>query len=105
MDLSTEVGTGAVSAVLSAAAHLIVIWDGAGRLTVNTLTDGESYDPVVIKDPAVPDMQLSNHKTKIVDALILRLPLSTGVSVREQMPRGANKTVNFKKKLHYQEEV
>lgn len=99
VDFSTEVGIGAVSAVLSAAGHLVVIWDGAGRLTVNILTDGESYVPVVIKDPDVPDMQLSSHKTNIVDPLILRLPLSTGVSVREQMPRGANKTVNFKKDI------
>jgi hypothetical protein len=43
---------------------------------------------------------LSAHKNKIVEPFIVKLPESTKVSVREQMPRGSNRVANFKKDIN-----
>jgi len=99
-DYAKEVGDGSLSAAVSNVGHLIVTWDGGSRLTVNTLTVGEAYEPVVVQDPDVPDMVLTDHKAKVVDALLAKLPPSAGISVREQMPRGSGRTVNFKKDIN-----
>jgi len=94
-DYVAAIGDGAVAAAVLAAAHVVVIWDGGSRLTLNILTMGEQYEPTP-PDAEVPDMVLSGHKGKIVDALLKQLPKSATVAVREQMPRGSNRVVNFK---------
>jgi hypothetical protein len=99
VDYAEEIGDGSVSAAIMAAAHIIVTWDGAGRLTLNTMTLGEQYEPVP-PNAEVPDMVLSAHKNKIVEPFIMKLPASTKVSVREQMPRGSNRVANFKKDIN-----
>ncbi|KAL9190635.1 hypothetical protein ACHAXT_000341 [Thalassiosira profunda] len=99
VDYSTEIGDGSVSAAIMAAAHVIVTWDGAGRLTLNSFTVGEKYDPVP-PNAEVPDMVLAGHKDEVISVFMSKLPASTTVSVREQMPRGANRTVNFKKDIN-----
>lgn len=68
-------------------------------MTLNTYTLGEQYEPVP-PEAEVPDMVLSGHKTKSVDAFLKMLPKSTSVTGREQMPRGSNRTVNFKKDIN-----
>lgn len=98
-DYSAEIGDGSVNAAILATGHFIVTWDGAGRLTLNTLTLGEQYEPVP-PTAEVPDMVLSVHKNDIVDAFIRLLPPSVSVAVREQMPRGSNRVVNFKKDIN-----
>ncbi len=99
IDFSGEIGDGAVSAAILAAGHIIVTWDGAGRVTINTMTLGETYEPIPPTSD-VPDMVLSEHKDNIVDVFMRKLPSSTSVSVREQMPRGSNRVVNFKKDIN-----
>ena len=94
-EYAAEIGDGCVAAAVLAAAHVIVTWDGAARLTLNILTVGEQYEPVP-PDAEVPDMALTGHKDEIVDVFLSKLPPSAGVAVREQMPRGANRVVNFK---------
>jgi spermidine synthase/S-adenosylmethionine/arginine decarboxylase-like enzyme len=98
VDFSKEIGDGAVSAAILANGHIIITWDGAGRVTVNSMTFGETYEPVP-PNAEVPDMVLSEHKLGIIDVLMQKLPQSTSVSVREQMPRGSNRVVNFKKDI------
>lgn len=93
-DYAAAVGDGAVAVALLAAAHVVVTWDGGARLTLNVLTLGERYDPTP-PDAEVPDMVLA-HKADVVDAFLARLPASAGVAVREQMPRGSNRVVNFR---------
>ncbi|KAL7536610.1 hypothetical protein ACHAXR_007280 [Thalassiosira sp. AJA248-18] len=99
VDYSKEIGDGSVSAAILAGGHIIVTWDGAGRLTLNVMTLGEKYEPVP-PNAEVPDMILSSHKNDIIEVFIRKLPASTTVSVREQMPRGSNRTVNFKKDIN-----
>lgn len=98
VDYSKDIGDGSISAAILSAGHIIVTWDGAGRLTINTMTVGEKYEPTP-PNAEVPDMVLSEHKS-IIDILMSKLPASTAVSVREQMPRGSNRVVNFKKDIN-----
>lgn len=99
VDFDKEIGDGSVSAAILAAGHFIVTWDGAGRLTLNTLTLGEQYEPFP-PNAEVPDMVLSGHKSGVVDVFLKKLPPSAKVAVREQMPRGSNRVVNFKKDIN-----
>mmetsp|Transcript_27268 Transcript_27268/g.35138 ORF Transcript_27268/g.35138 Transcript_27268/m.35138 type:complete len:103 (+) Transcript_27268:1-309(+) len=41
-------------------------------------------------------MVLVDHKKDVVDVFMNKLPSSTAVAAQEQMPRGANRVVNFK---------
>jgi S-adenosylmethionine/arginine decarboxylase-like enzyme len=93
-----SIGDGAVSAAIVAGGHIIVTWDGAGRMTLNILTFGEKYE-LVPPTAEVPDTILTEHKTEIVDLFLSNLPASTVVAGREQMPRGANRVVNFKRDI------
>ena len=99
VDYADEIGDGSVSAAILASGHLVVTWDGAGRLTLNTMTDGEVYEPIP-PNAEVPDMVLSMHKLDVVDIFLSKLPPSTKVAVREQMPRGSNRVVNFRKDIN-----
>jgi len=99
VDFPNEMGDGSITAAILASAHIIITWDGAGRLTLNIMTLGEEYDPTP-PNVEVPDMVLSGHKNEIVDVVLRKLPSSTTVSVREQMPRGSNRVVNFKKDIN-----
>lgn len=99
VDYSDSMGDGAVSAAVMASAHVIVTWDGAGRVTINILTLGEQYEPFP-DNVEVPDMVLTGHKNEIVDVFMKRLPTAAKVAVREQMPRGSNRVVNFKKDIN-----
>ncbi|KAL7547358.1 hypothetical protein ACHAWF_010679 [Thalassiosira exigua] len=99
VDYSSEIGDGSVSAAILAAGHVIATWDGGSRLTLNTLTLGEQYDPVP-PSAAVPDMILTGHKGQIVDVFSRKLPSSAKIAVREQMPRGSNRVVNFRKDVN-----
>ncbi|KAL3794295.1 hypothetical protein HJC23_012420 [Cyclotella cryptica] len=99
VDFHDEVGDGSVNAAILADGHIIVTWDGAGRVTLNTMTFGEKYEPVP-PNAEVPDMVLSEHKLGVVDVFVSKLPKSTIVLVREQMPRGTNRVVNFKKDIN-----
>lgn len=99
VDYSDEIGDGSVSAAVIAAGHFVVTWDGATKLTLNTLTLGEQYEAIP-PNAEVPDMVLSGHKDQIVDVFLSGLPPSAKVAVREQMPRGSNRTVNFKKDIN-----
>lgn len=94
-----EIGDGSVNAAILAAGHFIVTWDGSGRLTLNTMTLDEQYDAVP-PNAEVPDMILSGHKNEVVDVFLSKLPSSAKVSVREQMPRGSNRVVNFKRDIN-----
>lgn len=94
-----EIGDGSVSAAILAAGHFIVTWDGSGRLTLNTMTLDEQYEAIP-PNAEVPDMILSVHKNEIVDLFLSKLPPSAKVSVREQMPRGSNRVVNFKRDIN-----
>ena len=94
-----EIGDGSVSAALLAAGHFIVTWDGSGRLTLNTMTLDEQYEAIPPK-AEVPDMILSGHKNEVIDLFLSKLPPSAKVSVREQMPRGSNRVVNFKRDIN-----
>lgn len=98
VDFNAEVGDGSLSAVIVSDGHVIVTWDGAGRVTLNVMTVGEKYDPVLYGDytDEVSDMVLAEHKTDIVDIFLSKLPASTTVDMRDQMPRGINRVVNFK---------
>ncbi|KAL7544840.1 hypothetical protein ACHAWF_008200 [Thalassiosira exigua] len=102
VDYSTEIGDGSVSAAIRGEGHIIAIWDGKSRLTLNTLTHGEQYDPVPEKPTKVlaSDMVLTWHKNQIVDLFIQGLQSSASVAVREQMPRGSNRVVNFRKDIN-----
>ena len=88
-----------MSAAILASGHFVVAWDGAGRLTLNTMTLGEEYEPIP-PTAEVPDMVLSMHKSDVVDVFLSKLPPSVKVAVREQMPRGSNRVVNFKKDIN-----
>ena len=95
VDYADEIGDGSVSAAILTSGHIVVTWDGAGRLTLNTMTVGEDYQPIP-PNAEVPDMVLSMHKADVIDVFLSKLPPSTGVAVREQMPRGTNRVVNFR---------
>ncbi|KAL7504883.1 hypothetical protein ACHAXN_004458 [Cyclotella atomus] len=99
VEFNDEIGDGSVVAAVMADGHIIITWDGAGRVTLNSLTFGEEYQPVP-PNAEVPDMVLSAHKDGIVDVFMSKLPKSTQVAVREQMPRGSNRVVNFKKDIN-----
>ncbi|KAL3786835.1 hypothetical protein ACHAW5_003136 [Stephanodiscus triporus] len=99
VDYADEIGDGSVSAAILASGHFVVAWDGAGRLTLNTMTLGEEYEPIP-PTAEVPDMVLSMHKSDVVDVFLSKLPPSVKVAVREQMPRGSNRVVNFKKDIN-----
>lgn len=99
VEFNDEIGDGTLNAAILADAHVIVTWDGASRITLNTLTLGEKYELVPPNDP-VPDTVLVEHKSDVVDVFMSKLPKSTSVSGREQMPRGTNRTVNFKKDIN-----
>jgi spermidine synthase len=99
VDYADEIGDGSVSAAILASGHLVVTWDGAGRLTLNTMTNGEEYVPIP-PNAEVPDMVLSNHKLDVVAVFLGKLPPSAKVAVREQMPRGSNRVVNFRRDIN-----
>ena len=99
VEFTDAIGDGSVVGVIMSDGHIIITWDGAGRVTLNTLTFGEEYEPVP-PTADVPDMVLSKHKTGVIDVFMSKLPKSTQVSVREQMPRGSNRVVNFKKDIN-----
>jgi hypothetical protein len=99
VDYADEIGDGSVSAAILASGHLVVTWDGAGRLTLNTMTNGEEYEPIP-PNAEVPDMVLSMHKLDVIDVFLSKLPPSTMVAVREQMPRGSNCVVNFRRDIN-----
>jgi hypothetical protein len=44
-------------------------------------------------------MWIADHKNDIVDAFLSKMPASTVIAGREQMPRGANRVVNFKRDI------
>ncbi|KAL7453284.1 hypothetical protein ACHAWC_007404 [Mediolabrus comicus] len=98
VDFSDKIGDGAISAAILPDGHVIATWDGAGRMTLNILTLGEKYE-LVPPTAEVPDTILIEHKKGIVDVLMKKLPKSTVVAGREQMPRGANRVVNFKRDI------
>jgi spermidine synthase/S-adenosylmethionine/arginine decarboxylase-like enzyme len=110
VDFSDEIGDGCVSAAIAPNGHLIATWDGAGRITLNILTHGEEYEvvpPTALEifpnalppDVEIPTTILTDHKNDIVDAFLSKMPASTVIAGREQMPRGANRVVNFKRDI------
>jgi S-adenosylmethionine/arginine decarboxylase-like enzyme len=96
VDFSDKIGDGAVSAAIIAGGHIIVTWDGASKVTVNILTPGEKYEPTKAE---VPDMVLADHKSEVIDVFMSKLPPASSTG-REQMPRGSNRVVNFKKDIN-----
>lgn len=99
VNYGAEIGDGCVSAAILASAHFIVTYDGGRRLTLNTMMLGETYEPVPPK-AEVPDMILTGHVRDVVEVFVKVLPPSAKVAVREQMPRGSNRVVNFKKDIN-----
>ncbi|KAL3826441.1 hypothetical protein ACHAXA_011250 [Cyclostephanos tholiformis] len=99
VDYADEIGDGSVSAAILASGHIVVTWDGAGRLTLKTMTLGEEYEPIP-PTAEVPDMVLSTHKSDVVDVFLSKLPPSAKIAVREQMPRGSNRVVNFRRDIN-----
>jgi len=93
-DAYFEAGDGSVAVVSSSSGHIFITWNGAGLFTINILTDGEQYKKVV-DDDLWSDMVLVEHKA-VIDVFMSKLPASTVIAVREQMPRGVNRVVNFK---------
>ena len=89
-----DVGDGSVAVALTSTGHIIVTWNGAGLYTINILTEGEKYERV--KSNGEATMVLTYHKRQVVDVVLSKLPASTTIIAQEQMPRGANKVVNFK---------
>lgn len=99
VDFDDVIGDGAVSAAIVAGGHIIVTWDGASKVTFNILTPGEKYEPISKDEDDVPDMVLSDHKIEIIDKFMSRLPTASNTG-REQMPRGSDRVVNFKKDIN-----
>ena len=99
IEFTDEIGDGSVNAAIFDEGHIIVTWDGAGRVTLNTMTLGEQYE-LVPPTAEVPDTILVDHKSDVIDVFMSKLPPSTSVGGREQMPRGTNRTVNFKKDIN-----
>jgi spermidine synthase len=110
VDFSDEIGDGCVIAAIVPDGHLIVTWDGASRMTLNILTHGEQYEILpaeameIFPDPLPPEVEvptsiLTEHKNGFVDAFMSKMPVSLVVAGREQMPRGANRVVNFKRDI------
>jgi hypothetical protein len=99
VDYANEIGNGSVSAAILASGHLMVTWDGAKHLTLNTMTDGEVYKPIP-PNAEVPDMVLSMHKLDIVNVFLCKLPPLTKVVVSEQVPHGSNRIVNFRRDIN-----
>ena len=97
VDFTDAIGDGAVSAAIVAGGHIIVIWDGASKVTFNILTPGEQYEPST--NTEVPDMVLTDHKVDVIDVFMSKLPAAANTG-REQMPRGSNRVVNFKKDIN-----
>ena len=111
VDFCDEIGDGCVSAAIVPDGHIIVTWDGAGRMTLNILTHGEVYenDPpeamaifpnAIPPEVEIPTTILTEHKKGIIDAFVSKMPASTVLAGREQMPRGANRVVNFKRDIN-----
>eukprot|EP00986_Skeletonema_menzelii_P020196 scaffold30474_cov166-Skeletonema_menzelii.AAC.1 len=110
VDFSDEIGEGCVVAAIVPDGHLIVTWDGASRMTLNILTHGEKYEILPAEameifpnslppEVEVPTSILTEHKSDFVDAFVSKMPVSLVVAGREQMPRGANRVVNFKRDI------
>jgi len=110
VDFCDQIGDGCVIAAIVPDGHLIVTWDGASRITLNILTHGEQYEilPAEAMDifpnalppeVEVPTSILTEHKNDFVDAFVSKMPASIVVAGREQMPRGANRVVNFKRDI------
>lgn len=97
VNVNDEIGDGSISAAIVASGHIIVTWDGASKVTFNILTQGEKYEPSSTDD--VPDMVLMDHKVEIIDKFMSKLPTASNTG-REQMPRGSNRVVNFKKDIN-----
>jgi len=97
VDFNDAIGDGALSAAIVAGGHIIVTWDGASKVTFNILTPGEKYEPASKDD--VPDMVLADHKIEVIDKFMSKLPTASNTG-REQMPRGSNRVVNFKKDIN-----
>ena len=96
-----EVGDGSVAVALAPDGHIFVTWNGAALFTVNVLTDGEKYGKLYGGEyEEAPDMVLLDHKAEVADVFMRKLPSSTVVASREQMPRGANRVVNFNFDIH-----
>ena len=88
-----EVGDGSVAVAFAPAGYIIVTWNGAATFTINTLTGGEDYG--VQPNNNKRYLTLLGH-ANVIDRMKDRLPASTTIASREQMPRGANRVVNFK---------
>jgi len=110
VEFSDDIGDGCVIAAIVPDGHLIVTWDGASRMTLNILTHGEEYEILpaeamdIFPDSLPPEVEvptsiLTEHKNDFVDAFVSKMPVSTVVAGREQMPRGANRVVNFKRDI------
>ncbi len=99
VDYTNEIGDGSISAAILASSHLMVTWDGAGCHTLNTMMDGEVYEPIP-PNAEVPDMVLSMHKLDVVNVFLSKLPPSTKVAVRKQVPRRLNRIVNFRRDIN-----
>lgn len=110
VDFTDEIGDGCVIAAIVPDGHLIVTWDGASRITLNILTHGEQYEVLpaeamdifpnsLPEEVEVPTSILTEHKNDFVDAFVSKMPASMVVAGREQMPRGANRVVNFKRDI------
>ncbi len=99
LNYTNEIGDGSISAAILASGHLVVMWDGTGCHTLNTMMDGEEYEPIP-PNAEVPDMVLSMHKLDVVDVLMSKLPPLTKVAVREQVPRRLKRIVNFRRDIN-----
>ncbi len=99
VDYADEIGNRSVSAAILASGHLVVTWDGAGHLTLNTMIDSEVYEPIP-RNAEVLDMVLSMHKLDVVDVFLSKLPPSTKVAVRKQVPLGSNRVINFRRGIN-----
>ena len=108
---SDEIGDGCVIVAIVPDGHLIVTWDGASRMTLNLLTHGEEYEILpseamdIFPNPLPPEVEvptsiLTEHKNDFIDAFMSKMPSSMVVTGREQMPRGANRVVNFKRDIN-----
>jgi hypothetical protein len=88
-----DVGDGSVAVAIASTEHIFVTWNGASIFTVNIMTNGEKYGKQYHGEEE--HMILLDHQ-EIIDMMKRKLPVSTVISLREHMPRGANRVVNFK---------
>mmetsp|Transcript_7369 Transcript_7369/g.12481 ORF Transcript_7369/g.12481 Transcript_7369/m.12481 type:complete len:975 (-) Transcript_7369:1461-4385(-) len=98
-NFNDEIGDGSISAAIVAGGHIIVTWDGASKVTFNILTPGEKYEPVSKDEEDTPAMVLVDHKIEVIDKFMSKLPTASNTGL-EQMPRGSNRVVNFKKDIN-----